>query len=68
MDKTGTLVTYCHLVANLGGALSVFYRGKSAWVRLHGKEARIPLSEVRHSLDDGIKVAEIAKTYAYRNA
>ena len=69
MDSTaGILVTYSHVIVGLGGASSVFYKGRSARVRLTDREIRLPTKEIRLAIDDGVKVAEIAKAYAYKHA
>ena len=61
------VIVYPNSIAQIGGAVMVRYNAKSAWVRLQDRVIRLPLRELAHMLDDGFKVAEIAKTYAYRN-
>ena len=61
------VIAYPSFIAQIGGARLVRHNGKSAWVELIGQTIRLPFRELAHSLDDGCKVAEIAKTYAYRN-
>lgn len=63
-----TIIAYPNLIAQLGGAVSVRHGLRSAWVTLFdGRVIRLPLAEVRLYLDDGIKVADVARAYAYRH-
>ena len=72
MDKT---IVYHGLLAAFGGASHVHYGKRSAVVvfqgagdRLPVDTIRLPLSQIRHCLDDGARVAEVAKAWRYRNA
>lgn len=61
------LIAYPVFIAQLGGAEHVRHNNRSAWVKLADKTIRLPFRELQHSLDDGMRVADIARTYAYRN-
>lgn len=67
MSANQVVIAYPNFIAKLGGAITVRHNAYSAWVQLHDRVIRLPLKEVSLALNDGIKVAEIAKTYAYRN-
>lgn len=61
------IIVYPVYMAQLGGAVHVKHGKRSAEVQLSGRAIRLPLSEVRMYLDDGMKVADVAKAWAYRN-
>ena len=61
------ITVYPILIAKLGGAEYVRYGKRSAEVKLLDRSIRLPLSEVKMYLDDGMKVAEVARAWAYRN-
>ena len=61
------LIVYPNYIAALGGAASVRIGVRSAWVKLADREIRLPASEIRYMTDDGLKLAEHARAWAYRN-
>lgn len=61
------IMAYPVYMSQLGGAVYVRYGKRSAEVKLADRSIKLPLSEVKMYLDDGIKVAEVAKAWAYRN-
>ena len=58
---------YPRLIQHLGGATAVEYGTRSAKVTVGERVIRLPYSQIKLYLDDGIRVAEIATTWAYRN-
>lgn len=67
------LHVYPKISTALGGASHVHYGKRSAIVvfqaegeALPSRTIRLPLSQIRLALDDGVRVAEIAKAWAYR--
>ena len=61
------IIAYPVFIAQLGGAEYVRHNYRSAWVKLAERTIRVPFRELRLCIDDGLRVAEVAKTYAYRN-
>ena len=61
-------IIYPNLIAELGGATAARVGKRSVEVQAHGRVYRMPLSEAKLYLDDGIKLADIAKAWAYRSA
>jgi hypothetical protein len=66
--ETQNIIVYPVLISKLGGASKVRLGKMSAFVTIPGmEEIRLPRSEVQLYLDDGIKLAEVVKAWAYRN-
>lgn len=59
---------YPQIIQQLGGATLARIGKRSVAVQVQGRVYKCPLSIIRHYLDDGIRAAEVAKAYAYRNA
>lgn len=64
---TMSVIAYPNFIAQMGGAISVRHNAHSAWVQLSDRTIRLPLRELAHSTDCGLKVAEIARAYAYNH-
>ena len=62
------ILIYPALIAQLGGATLARVGKRSVSVQVAGRVYKCPLSVIQHYLSDGIRAAEIAKAYAYRNA
>ena len=62
------VIYYPTLTQELGGALSTIVGKRSVIVEVQGKTYQMPLREAKPYLNDGLRIAEEAKAWAYRNA
>lgn len=64
---TRSRTVYPNVIAMLGGAIYAETNGTSAWIALPDRVIRMPYSAAKLHFSDGLAIAEVARTYAYRN-
>lgn len=65
--KTRSRTIYPNLIAQLGGAIYAETNGVSYWVALPDRVIRMPHSQAWPYVSDGLRIAEVARIFAYRN-